>query len=190
MVKLFCAIVGVAGSAFEVDIDQTASVSALKKAVKEEKMYQFPADELQLFLAKAGGNAWLSSLTEDVKKLKKGEKTALVKSLTQEEKELQGEDPISECLEGMDPPKVKQIHVLVALPPGTSSAPISDGTDLWLSRFQHSEVAKLTLLPTRGDLNEFIGQPLPVKIGLPQSVFQAWSSPLILGQLLRDKCSS
>ncbi|EEY52989.1 Crinkler (CRN) family protein [Phytophthora infestans T30-4] len=189
MVKLFCAIVGVAGSAFEVDIDQTASVSALKKAIKEENASTITCDakNLQLFLAKAGGNAWLSNLTEDVKELKKGEKTALVKSLTQEEKELQGEDPLSECLEGMDPPKVKQIHVLVALPPGTSSAPISDGTDLWLSRFQHSEVAKLTLLPTRGDLNEFIGQPLPVKIGLPQSVFQAWSSPLILGQLLRDK---
>ncbi|EEY59526.1 Crinkler (CRN) family protein [Phytophthora infestans T30-4] len=190
MVKLFCCIVGVAGSAFSVEVDEDKTVDDLKEAIKAKKANDFKeadADKLQLFLAKAGGNAWLSSLTEDVKKLKKGEKTALVKSLTQEEKELQGEDPLSECLEGMDPPKVKQIHVLVALPPGTSSAPISDGTDLWLSRFQHSEVAKLTLLPTRGDLNEFIGQPLPVKIGLPQSVFQAWSSPSILGQLLRDK---
>ncbi|KAI9999336.1 hypothetical protein PInf_004165 [Phytophthora infestans] len=52
----------------------------------------------------------------NVKKLTKGEKTALVKSLTQEEKELQGEEPISECLEGMDPPKVKPIHVLVVVP--------------------------------------------------------------------------
>ncbi|KAE9258632.1 hypothetical protein PR003_g35128, partial [Phytophthora rubi] len=35
--KLFCAIVGVAGSAFEVDIDEGASVSALKEAIKDKK---------------------------------------------------------------------------------------------------------------------------------------------------------
>ncbi|GMF09976.1 unnamed protein product [Phytophthora lilii] len=105
-----------AGSSFDVEIDDSAKVSKLKKAIKEEKMYQFPADELQLFLAKTEKGAWLSSLTEDVKKLEKGEKTALVESLTQEDKELQGEDPISEYLEGMDAPKVKQIHVLVVVP--------------------------------------------------------------------------
>ncbi|EEY52988.1 Crinkler (CRN) family protein [Phytophthora infestans T30-4] len=118
MVTLFCAVVGVAGSTFPVDINENKSVGHLKKAIKEENASTITCDakNLQLFLAKAGGNAWLSSLTEEVKKLKKGEKTALVKSLTQEEKELQGEDPISECLEGMDPPKVKQIHVLVVVP--------------------------------------------------------------------------
>ncbi|EEY52986.1 Crinkler (CRN) family protein [Phytophthora infestans T30-4] len=118
MVTLYCVVVGVAGSAFPVDIDENKSVGHLKYAIKEKNASTITCDakNLQLFLAKAGGNAWLSSLTEDVKKLKKGEKTALVKSLTQEEKELQGEDPISECLEGMDPPKVKQIHVLVVVP--------------------------------------------------------------------------
>ncbi|EEY65423.1 crinkler (CRN) family protein [Phytophthora infestans T30-4] len=118
MVTLYCVVVGVAGSAFPVDIDENKSVGHLKDAIKEKNASTITCDakNLQLFLAKAGGNAWLSSLTEDVKKLKKGEKTALVKSLTQEEKELQGEDPISECLEGMDPPKVKQIHVLVVVP--------------------------------------------------------------------------
>ncbi|EGZ11069.1 hypothetical protein PHYSODRAFT_264761, partial [Phytophthora sojae] len=44
MVKLFCAIVGAAGSAFPVDIDAGQSVGDLKKAIK--------ADKLQLFLAK------------------------------------------------------------------------------------------------------------------------------------------
>ncbi|KAE8984980.1 hypothetical protein PR002_g22775 [Phytophthora rubi] len=61
MVKLFCAVVGVAGSAFEVDIDEVASVSALKKAIKEEKknkLDKVDADALQLFLAKKDG-AWL-----------------------------------------------------------------------------------------------------------------------------------
>ncbi|KAG4039356.1 hypothetical protein PC123_g25093 [Phytophthora cactorum] len=78
MVKLFCAIVGVAGSAFSVRVVESGepeSVDDLKKEIKKEKMYQFPADQLQLFLAKTDDGAWLSSLTEDVKKLKKGEKT-------------------------------------------------------------------------------------------------------------------
>lgn len=59
MVKLFCALVGVRGSAFEVKIDEGASVSALNKEIKKEKMYQIPADELQLYLAKTANDAWL-----------------------------------------------------------------------------------------------------------------------------------
>ncbi|KAG2805304.1 hypothetical protein PC116_g22265, partial [Phytophthora cactorum] len=58
MVKLFCAIVDVAGAAFPVNIDAGESVGDLKKAIKSEKMYEFPADQLQLFLAKKG-SAWL-----------------------------------------------------------------------------------------------------------------------------------
>ncbi|GMF36167.1 unnamed protein product [Phytophthora lilii] len=119
MVILYCIIAGVAGSAFPVDIefDEKTSVGELKERVKagSDGFITVPYPNLQLFLAKAGDNAWLSSLTEDVKKLKKGEKTALVEALTQEDKELQGEDPISEYLEGMDAPKVKQIHVLVVV---------------------------------------------------------------------------
>ncbi|KAE9023971.1 hypothetical protein PR003_g11598 [Phytophthora rubi] len=59
MVKLFCVIVGATGSVFPVDIDSSESVGDLKKAIKKEKMYQFPADELQLFLAKTEDGTWL-----------------------------------------------------------------------------------------------------------------------------------
>ncbi|KAG2960266.1 hypothetical protein PC120_g28004 [Phytophthora cactorum] len=64
MVKLFCAIVGVAGSAFEVDIDDAESVSALKKSIKAENsddptLKNVAAKNLQLFLAKTEGGAWL-----------------------------------------------------------------------------------------------------------------------------------
>ncbi|KAG4036565.1 hypothetical protein PC123_g27866 [Phytophthora cactorum] len=67
MITLYCAVVGVAGSAFPVDIDENKSVGHLKDAIKEKKMYQFPADELQLFLAKKGdgAGAWLTE--KDVK---------------------------------------------------------------------------------------------------------------------------
>ncbi|KAL4086252.1 hypothetical protein PRIC1_014382 [Phytophthora ramorum] len=64
MVKLFCAIVGVAGSAFPVDIDADQLVGDLKKAIKKEKtnkLKDIDAADLQLFLAKKdeGRGAWL-----------------------------------------------------------------------------------------------------------------------------------
>ncbi|KAG4036728.1 hypothetical protein PC123_g27704 [Phytophthora cactorum] len=118
MVKLFCAIVGVAGSAFEVDIDDAESVSALKKSIKAEKPNDFKdvdADKLQLFLAKTADGAWLSSPSEDVKKLKEGEKTALIKALTKEDQELQAENPLEDVLIGMDPPSARQIHTVFSI---------------------------------------------------------------------------
>ncbi|KAK1930370.1 hypothetical protein P3T76_014041 [Phytophthora citrophthora] len=42
-VKLFCAVVGVAGSVFLVNIDSGETVKRLKKVIKEKKMYQFPS---------------------------------------------------------------------------------------------------------------------------------------------------
>ncbi|KAG3221872.1 hypothetical protein PC129_g7404, partial [Phytophthora cactorum] len=98
MFKLFCAIVGEAGSVFPVDIDAGQSVGDLKDAIKAKKPNKITcdADELQLFLAKTDDGAWLSSLTEDVKKLKKGEKTVFIEALTQEEQELQAEDPLED----------------------------------------------------------------------------------------------
>ncbi|KAE8953744.1 hypothetical protein PR003_g33814, partial [Phytophthora rubi] len=63
MVKLFCAIVGVAGSAFSVRVDESDTVDDLKKAIKEEKtnkLKDIDADALQLFLAKTADGAWLT----------------------------------------------------------------------------------------------------------------------------------
>ncbi|GMF10582.1 unnamed protein product [Phytophthora lilii] len=84
--SLQCAIVGQARSSFDVEIDGDV---------------------------KAGANAWLSSLTEDAKRLKKGEKTALIESLTQENNKLQGEDSISKYLEGVDAPTTKKAYQIV-----------------------------------------------------------------------------
>ncbi|ETL25846.1 hypothetical protein L916_20368 [Phytophthora nicotianae] len=55
MVKLFCAVVGVAGRAFPVDVDACQSVGDLKDVIKGEKtndLKDVDADKLQLFLAK------------------------------------------------------------------------------------------------------------------------------------------
>ncbi|GMF41742.1 unnamed protein product [Phytophthora lilii] len=60
MVKLFCAIVGVAGSAFSVQVDESDSVDDLKDVIKVKKpdTIKCEADKLQLFLSKKDG-AWL-----------------------------------------------------------------------------------------------------------------------------------
>ncbi|KAK1936968.1 hypothetical protein P3T76_009746 [Phytophthora citrophthora] len=69
MLKLFCAIVGAAGSAFSVRVDESESVGDLKVVIKEAKkndLKDIDADELQLFLAKTEGGTWLTEA--DVKK--------------------------------------------------------------------------------------------------------------------------
>ncbi|KAG3100128.1 hypothetical protein PI124_g14976, partial [Phytophthora idaei] len=118
MVTLYCAIVGVAGSTFPVDINETLSVGHLKKAIKDQSdgFITDPWPKLQLFLAKMDDGAWLESDSEDVKKLKKGEKTVAVEALTSEEKELQGESGLQKVLAGMPKPSTDQIHVLVVVP--------------------------------------------------------------------------
>jgi hypothetical protein len=62
--KLFCAIVGAAGSAFPVDIDTSQSVGDLKEAIKEKNSMTIPRDskDMKLFLAKKdkGLGAWLT----------------------------------------------------------------------------------------------------------------------------------
>ncbi|KAE9319309.1 hypothetical protein PF008_g18300 [Phytophthora fragariae] len=59
MASLSCAIAGVAEDAFSVDIDERLSVGHLKEAIKKEKMFRFPANEMRLFLAKQDGN-WMN----------------------------------------------------------------------------------------------------------------------------------
>ncbi|OWZ01934.1 Crinkler (CRN) [Phytophthora megakarya] len=62
MVKLFCAIVGVDGSAFPVEIDENETVGDLKEAIQKKKpndLKDVDPDKLQLFLAKTTDGAWL-----------------------------------------------------------------------------------------------------------------------------------
>jgi Crinkler effector protein N-terminal domain len=62
MVKLFCALVGVRGSAFSVTIDASEFVGDLKDAIKlkkENDLKAVDADKLQLFLARKGDGTWL-----------------------------------------------------------------------------------------------------------------------------------
>ncbi|KAE9297666.1 hypothetical protein PR003_g23438, partial [Phytophthora rubi] len=124
MVKLFCAVVGVAGSAFEVDIDEVASVSALKKAIKEEKknkLDKVDADALQLFLAKKDG-AWLKDDDPAALELEEGNTHQDIQTLIDGEK-MKATWTIEDVLTANNmtkrkgrAPKSRQIHVLVAVP--------------------------------------------------------------------------
>lgn len=77
MMTLLCMIVGVAGSV-EFEINENAPVDCLKKAIAASHRFEIAASNVQLFPAEeTGGNAWLSSVSDDVNKLKKGDKRGL-----------------------------------------------------------------------------------------------------------------
>nr|ALV13261.1 CRN112c [Phytophthora sojae] len=62
MVKLYCAVVGVAGSAFSVRVDESDTVDDLKKSIKAKKpndLKDIDADKLELYVAKRDGE-WLT----------------------------------------------------------------------------------------------------------------------------------
>jgi hypothetical protein len=62
MVKLYCVVVGVTGSAFPLYIDASLSVGDLKEAIKMKNPSTMKCDayKLQLYLAKKG-NAWITN---------------------------------------------------------------------------------------------------------------------------------
>ena len=61
MVTLFCAIVGVEGNAYSIDIDASKSVDHLKDAIALKEKCQFAAKKLQLFLARNSDDTWLDT---------------------------------------------------------------------------------------------------------------------------------
>ncbi|KAG6943480.1 hypothetical protein JG687_00018433, partial [Phytophthora cactorum] len=115
MVKLFCAVDGVV---FDVDIDKGASVSALKKAIKDQSdgLITAPWMKLQLFLAKKDGN-WLNG--DDVAAVTvddRGNRHDFVKmdpSLWIKNPKLFGSN---------FQPEEGQVHVLVVVPGGASTS--------------------------------------------------------------------
>ncbi|KAG3135231.1 hypothetical protein PI126_g18347, partial [Phytophthora idaei] len=138
MVTLYCAVVGVAGSAFPVDIDASLSVGHLKEAIGEKQKYDFAASKLQLFLAKTADGAWLKS--KDLLRMRKGEIPNEVESRYMKE-EL--EDPTDKiCSKFPSTIPDGTIHVLVVPEQGTSAPIVSEGgvfdrcSDPFFSKFQ------------------------------------------------------
>jgi Crinkler effector protein N-terminal domain len=110
---------------FSVNIDATESVDVLKDKIKRKKenhLNRVDADKLQLFLCRNFDGTWLDSSTYDIKKLMKGEKTALIEALAHEDNELQGDFGLEEVLK--NPKNFEErfernkgeFHVLVIVP--------------------------------------------------------------------------
>ena len=118
MVTLLCAIINARGSAFSVQLDDGDLVADLKKAIKAEKMYQFPADELQLFLAKGTNGAWLKDDDPAAQKLSEGKMHPHIEHM------IGGDQGIATRTlqrwlfvdNNMLQPSPEQIHVLVVVP--------------------------------------------------------------------------
>ncbi|EGZ07266.1 hypothetical protein PHYSODRAFT_529541 [Phytophthora sojae] len=124
MVKLVCAIVGVAGSAFPVDIDASQLVGDLKKAIAEDQKYDFAASKLQLSLAKTADGAWLPDDDQAALDLEDGKVHEDIQALIDGEK-MKATWTIEDVLTANNmtkrkgrAPKSRQIHVLVVVPEG------------------------------------------------------------------------
>ncbi|CEG48040.1 CRN-like protein [Plasmopara halstedii] len=178
MVQLICAIVGEAGSIFQVEIDDTESVSALKDAIKAEKPKEFEginADRLKLFLAKKVGGAWL-------------DRAGATSVALDERGHLQG------CMQ-MKPtlciknhmhfgdsfqPSEGQVHVLVVVPVDSS---ISENKNKWKRKRKEDEDVpdawikaikdeQITELPsTFDDLKKYLQRRVRVKIPINHRLF-------------------
>ncbi|KAG3123409.1 hypothetical protein PI126_g23723, partial [Phytophthora idaei] len=130
MVTLYCAVVGVAGSAFPVDIDENKSVGHLKDAIKAKNsddptLKNIAAKNLQLFLAKKdkGRGAWLTEEeamsgvgdTTDLKLLRSARAEIGHVGLSEDDVRLQVTKEEVEALKG-------PVHVLVVVPEGAGGS--------------------------------------------------------------------
>ncbi|KAG3108713.1 hypothetical protein PI126_g24895, partial [Phytophthora idaei] len=119
MVKLFCTIAGVPGSAFSVRVDESDSVDDLKDAIKEKNSNTVTCDakDLQLFLAKTADGAWLQNDDPGVPELEEGRIHPDVQTLIDGNK-MTANWTIKDVLDAnhLPTPQSKQVHVLGVAP--------------------------------------------------------------------------
>ncbi|GMF66104.1 unnamed protein product [Phytophthora lilii] len=192
MVKLFCAIVGVAGSAFEVKIDDSESVSALKKEVKGEIDYSGPAKDLQLFLAKTADGAWLTEAdvkkgVEDTTGLTPLDVAGAPLNLV----DLSEEDVRFQLTKEAVMAKKTPVHVLVVVPVDASTSENKnkrkrkrmedeDVPDAWIKAIKDEQI---TAIPsTCDDLKKHLQRELRVKVPIDDTLFQMVSAPNLSGE--------
>ncbi|KAF0713536.1 hypothetical protein As57867_004292, partial [Aphanomyces stellatus] len=117
MLSLVCVVVG-EGRPFSVKIEENENVGILKNMIWGQKMYQFPADELELYHTLKGN----TEVDEDVlRELKQqGSNDLTVKYVN----DIAWMNPIKLLKRYLDanPPVEEQIHVLVVVPEGAVAA--------------------------------------------------------------------
>ncbi|OQS03562.1 Crinkler (CRN) family protein [Thraustotheca clavata] len=116
------------GSVFGVTIEPNQQVWELKNMIKEKKMYDFPADKLELYIAKKN-HEWLKSKDADVKELKKGVVSDDINALIHDSLEMDPTGTI-QMLDFPDTPAPGDIHVLVVVPPSMPTTGKRSNEDL------------------------------------------------------------
>ncbi|KAL8016995.1 putative protein kinase [Plasmopara halstedii] len=195
MVTLFCAIVGVKGSVFSVDIDASQSVDHLKNAIAERNKFDFAVNKLELYLAKRG-DTWLTENEvkdiNDISGLKhlSATRARLHRIGLSDDQVVEKFDEIEEAA-GNGP-----VNVLVVVREGADGLPTKtiekssndsfgarDNSDDWLAkRIEYHSLPSIASLP------KFIEHSLPVKIRMNPKVLSVWSSfPGGLGTNVREK---
>ncbi|GMF14494.1 unnamed protein product [Phytophthora lilii] len=193
MVKflLQCAIVGREGDSFEVEIDDGVKVSKLKEIVKagSDGIITGPHPNLQLFLAKAEGCAWLDGAGAATVAVDEAGGVPVMRDDHGNRHEFVQMDPLlwiknpKHFGENFQPGE-GQIHVLVVVPDGGTGDRLEprDSSNEWLSEFLTHRV-KFASLPFVGSLEDFVAQPLPVKIRAKKKWLDKWG----LSPALQDK---
>ncbi|KAF0713574.1 hypothetical protein As57867_004275, partial [Aphanomyces stellatus] len=114
MLSLVCVVVG-EGRPFSVKIEENENVGILKNMIWGQKMYQFPADELELYLALKGG-AWLSDEDPDLEGLSQtAEGNEVLPLYIIDERKMKATKLLKRYFDA-NPPVEEQIHVLVVVP--------------------------------------------------------------------------
>ncbi|KAK1941188.1 hypothetical protein P3T76_007054 [Phytophthora citrophthora] len=168
MVKLFCFVVGAAGSPFPVDIAANQYVGDLKQVIKtmKSKFNQVDAEDLVFFLAKKdkGAGAWLTE--EDVATLR-DDRVSKDYKLMKSTLHLENDEVFGEDFQ----PEEGQVHVLVVAPENAGPSEnnrkrkrIEDeiATDSWIKALEDDQVTTLPL--TCEELREHLQRPLHVKV--------------------------
>ncbi|KAG1693370.1 hypothetical protein DVH05_023456 [Phytophthora capsici] len=199
MMKLYCAIVGVAGSVFAVEIGEDKTVYDLKDAIKtQNKIKKVDAGDLQLFLAKKkkkGKGMWLTEKdvqkgvnnTSDFNLL--GTVGAPLKfvGLLKDDVEF---EPTLKDVESMNTP----VHVLVAIPQQWTISKKTDAKRLEKEEniplemlWQYSEM-EITTFPQPDELSSLLQRPLPFQLNLqkfltPKTIFDPSGPFLVCNEL-------
>ncbi|KAG4038054.1 hypothetical protein PC123_g26383 [Phytophthora cactorum] len=178
MITLYCVVVGVAGSAFPVDIDENKSVGHLKDAIKEKKpdTITCEADKLQLFLTKKEGGGWLVSDSPDVISMRSGTIPEQVDELLHEQ--IDPAEEVGELFGGA--PTKKVIHVLVVVPKQWTSVPIASQDGV----FAHCSDPFFSQLPTADERGGWLEFPALLPLTECQQLYIRSSYKSIAAQAL------
>ncbi|OWY98877.1 hypothetical protein PHMEG_00030237 [Phytophthora megakarya] len=162
MVKLVCVIDRVPGSSFPVDIDENKMVGDLKTAIQDAYKCNILKDvdpgELQLFLAKTEGGAWLTD-DDDLDKMLQNRVD------TSKMEKLRGSWELNKP-HLFGPLGKDVVHVLVVVPDADGPPLKKRRVNISLKELWKYSALELTVCPEIKELAAHLSRPLPFQLSL------------------------